>query len=212
MGLVWRPLNKPKEGKEEEFKKLFTALNSKQAIEAGVEELLGKFLRISTAPYETLNAPMVGRDREATQWAKSKFELRPDKALPLEAFMAAMENFYVIELLERHDGIPVYVGGADEPHVFGATFLKDCEVVAGEEILDEAYTSKLAEDAFDYGTRLMEKADVYAKENNLEYLKDVIMPPDEDEETPISKTHIVYSAAKWLLWWSSRGHGYEANF
>ncbi len=212
MGLVWIPLNKPEVGKEEEFEKLFLKLSSKQATEVGVEELLGKFLRISTAPYETLNAPRVGSDDKATEWAKSKFELRPDKALPLEAFMAAMENFYVIELLERHDGLPVYVGGTDEPHVFGATFMKNCEEVVNEEMLDEAYTSKLAGDAFDYGTRLMAKADAYAKENNLQYLKDTVMPPEGEEDSPIGKTHIVYSAAKWLLWWSSRGHGYEANF
>ena len=200
MGLVWIPLNKPKEGSEEEFEKLFLQLNTKEASDNDVQALLSQFLRISIAPYETLNAPRVGHDDRATEWAKTKFELRPDKALPLDAFMKAMENFYVVELLDRHDGIPVYTGGTSEPHVFGATFLKNCEEVVNEEMLDEAYTSKLAGDAFDYGTRLMEKADTFAKANNLEYLKDKLMAPDEEEETLIGKTHIVYSAAKWLLW------------
>lgn len=212
MGLVWIPLNKPEVGKEEEFEKLFLQLNKKEVSDNDVQALLSQFLSISKAPYETLNAPRVGRDDKATEWAKSKFDLRPDKALTLDAFMTAMKDFYVVELLDRHDGIPVYTGGTSEPHVFGATFLKNCEEIVNGYMLDEAYTSKLASEAFDYGTRLMEKADTFAKANNLEYLKDKVMPPDEEEETVLGKTHIVFSAAKWLLWWGKRGHGYEANF
>lgn len=64
----------------------------------------------------------------------------------------------------------------------------------------------------DFGKRLMSIADEYASEYGSHYLKDQREAPDVIEETPESNAHIMYAAAKWLLWWGKRGHGYEADF
>jgi len=49
-----------------------------------------------------------------------------------------------------------------------------------------------------------------AVDDNLVYLKDQRIPPDD--ESMGSKIHILYSAAKWLIFYGERGHGYEADF
>ena len=52
----------------------------------------------------------------------------------------------------------------------------------------------------------------YATQNNIIYLKNQRIRPDFDEDSAESKAHIMFSAAKWLLWWGERGYGYEADF
>lgn len=79
-------------------------------------------------------------------------------------------------------------------------------------MVNEAWESKLANETLNYGERLMLIADRLAKENNLEYLKTQRLPPDTDEESIESKLHIVYSLAKWLIFYGKNGHGYEADF
>ena len=58
----------------------------------------------------------------------------------------------------------------------------------------------------------MSVADKVAKENNLEHLKEQRLPPETDEDSLESKLHIVYSVAKWLMFYGKNGHGYEADF
>ena len=58
----------------------------------------------------------------------------------------------------------------------------------------------------------MDIANEYAKENNCEYLRDQRVPPDLDNDKPECKAHVLFSAAKWLIWWGERGHGFEADF
>ena len=72
--------------------------------------------------------------------------------------------------------------------------------------------TKLADETLDYGNRLMSAADKLAKEKNLEYLKIQRLPPDTDEDSIESKLHIVFSLAKWLIFYGKNGHGYEADF
>jgi len=79
-------------------------------------------------------------------------------------------------------------------------------------LVNEAWETKLADDVFHYGQRLMAAADRIARENNLEYLKERRLPPDTNEDSIESKLHIVYSLAKWLIFYGKNGHGYEADF
>ena len=58
----------------------------------------------------------------------------------------------------------------------------------------------------------MHKADLLAKEYSLEYLKTQRLPPDSDSNSIESKLHIVFSLAKWLIFYGRNGHGYEAHF
>ena len=224
MGLDWKPLNKPKKGMENEFKNLFEILDGRKKTKLSFfDKILGKksynetevqnrFFEISTTPYETLNAPRVGFDTKATEWAKQNFENRTDKAQNYEEFMKEMYGYWVVDLVELQDGIPTYIALHDEAHVFRGKFLDDCEKIMGPELYNEAYSSKLAEEAIDYGNRILSLANTYAKENNLEHLRNVRNPPDADEFSPESLVHILYSSAKWVKWWGERGHGYEAYF
>jgi hypothetical protein len=79
-------------------------------------------------------------------------------------------------------------------------------------LVNEAWDTKLAEATLDYGQRLMTVADRIANENNLQFLKDQRLPPEKDEGSIESKLHIVYSLAKWLIFYGKNGHGYEADF
>ncbi len=62
-------------------------------------------------------------------------------------------------------------------------FLTDCVDIIGEELVNEAWESKLAKDALDYGNRLMIAADKIAVANNLTSLKEQRLPPDASEDS-----------------------------
>ena len=222
MGLDWRPLNKPHQGSEKEYGEIFEILSGRKKPDVSLidklfgkqksqEDILKRFLEISSPAYETLKAPRVGKDEKANDWAKKQFENRSDKSLTLENFVKQMDGFYVLDLVPECDGMPVYIAIHDEAHVFRAQFLKDCEEIIGEEMMGEAYTSQLAGQALDFGERLFSLAEKYAIENNCLFLKDQ-KSPTGDEGSPESKAHILFSASKWLIFWGKRGHGYEASF
>jgi hypothetical protein len=222
MGLDWKPMNRPKPGREKEYEDIFLTLQKKEETlffsklfgkkQKDKERLLESFFDMSIPAYETLDAPRVGFDDNATEWAKGQYEFREAKGLSLEEFLRQMYGYYVVELVPEHDGIPLYIAPHYEPHVFRAQFLRDCEQIIGERMLEMAYTSQLAHGAIIFGQQIMSIADDYAAQNNIIYLKYQRMLPDFDENSAESKAHIIFSAAKWLLWWGERGHGYEADF
>lgn len=217
-------MNKPHSGYEVEYKRVFKLLTSEEKQEIGFidklkgkkelsnDELLEKFLSISSTAYETLNAPQVGLNEEATKWAESQFEKREDQSLTIDGFMQQMQGYYVLDLVAECDGLPMYIAMHDEAYVFRAQFLNDCENILGAELSEMAYESKLAGESLDYANRLMVVAEQYAKENNCVELMYERKPPETDEDSPESKAHILFSAAKWLIFWSSKGHGMEADF
>ena len=224
MGLDWKPLNKPLAGYEDEYRRLFMQLSGAEKPKMSIldkllgkqhpsrESLLDRFLEISSTAYETLNAPQVGIDSKATEWAASKFQYRQDQSLTLDQFMTQMHGYYVVELVPECDGIPVYIAGHDEAHIFRAQFLVDCEEILGQDIFESAYQSKLAKETREYADELMTIAERYAAQHDCSYLKDRRTPPEGDMHTPQAKAHILFSAAKWLRYWSDRGHGMEADF
>lgn len=224
MGLDWKPMNKPHSGNEDEYRRLFKLLTGeeKQKIsfidklngkkELDRDELLNQFLSISSTAYETLNAPQVGIDEKATKWAKSQFPNREDKSLTESEFMSQMHGFYILDLVPECDGLPKYNAMHHEAYVFRAQFLNDCEEILGPELFNKAYESKLKEETLEYATQLMELAENYASTHNCLNLKDERIPPDVEEDSAEAKAHILFSAAKWLKFWSSRGHGLEADF
>jgi hypothetical protein len=115
-------------------------------------------------------------------------------------------------LAEELDGVPVYIAMEQDENVFRGSFLQDCKDLIGEDLLSEAWNTKFAEEALGYGQQLMTLADKFAFENNMLYLKEQRMPPDTDEESLESKIHILYAAAKWLIFYGKNGHGFEADF
>ena len=118
----------------------------------------------------------------------------------------------MIELAKEQDGVPVYIALDQDENVFRGQFLQDCVTLIGEDLVNEAWNTKMADETLDYGNRLMEVADEIANQHNLEYLKSQRLPPDQDEDAIESKLHILFSLAKWLIFYGKNGHGYEADF
>ncbi len=223
MGLDWKPMGKPKPGSEERFNQLYRLIQGidkpslsfldklKGKKGPTKEVLLAEWFSIQIPSYETISAPKVNRDAVAGQWLKEKYEAS-DKTVPFEKFAKDADGYYVIELAPESDGIPVYIAMHADRNVFRAQFLKDCEDIIGKELLNEAWETKLAEPALQYGQQLMKIADQIALENNLQAIKDQRLPPDVDEDSVESKLHIIYAASKWLIYYGGKGHGYEADF
>lgn len=223
MGLDMRPMGKPRPGFEKRYVSIFRMIESDNIPEPGLldrirgkksptkEELLQEWFANQIQSYETIKAPKVGRDKTADAWLQEQYNRLSEKP-SWEAFLTNHEGFYVIELAEEHDGVPVYISMNQDRNVFRGQFLQDCTDLIGEELVSEAWESKLAPATLDYGKRLMDKADQIATANELEYLKQQRRPPDSDENSIESKLHIMYPLAKWLIFYGKNGHGYEADY
>ena len=223
MGLDMRPMGKPKSGFEKRFVEIYK-LVSQDAIPQPTfieklkgkkaptkEELLQEWFNIQIQSYETIKAPQVGKDKEANEWILTKYNELEQKP-PLNKFLKEYEGYYVIELAREQDGVPVYISHGQDENVFRGQFLQDCEDLIGEDLVSEAWNTKMADETLDYGNRLMKEADKLAEQNNLQYLKSQRFPPDVDEQSIESKLHILFSLAKWLQFYGENGHGYEADF
>lgn len=223
MGLDMRPMGKPQPGFEKRFVDIFEMLKEDKVPQPSFldklkgkkyptkEDLLQEWFANQIQTYETIKAPRVGRDKEADEWIKDKYNQLQQKP-PLEQFLKENEGYYVIELAKEQDGVPVYRAMGQDENVFRGQFLQDCIDLIGEDLVNEAWETKLADDTLDYGNRLMTVADKIAQERDLAYLKNQKHPPETDEDTIESKLHIVYSLAKWLIFYGKNGHGYEADF
>jgi hypothetical protein len=223
MGLDMRPMGKPKPGFEKRYHEIFEMISKDNIPQPSFldklkgkkyptkDELLQEWLANQIQTYETIKSPRVGRDKEAEEWIVNKYNELQQKP-PLEQFLKEYDGYYVIELSKEQDGVPVYIAMGQDENVFRGQFLQDCIDLIGEDLVNEAWETKLADATLDYGQRLMTIADRIANENNLQYLKDQRLPPDTELESIESKLHIVYSLAKWLIFYGKNGHGYEADF
>ncbi|GAA1814510.1 hypothetical protein GCM10009682_39480 [Luedemannella flava] len=125
MGLDWNPGNKAAPGCEAEFADLFRRLTDPDG-DAADDGDVQRFFAISVSAFETLNAPVVGRDPEADAWARQlRRELGRDESE--EEFLAGMAGFAVLPLVAPCDGLPRYTngspGGYVEQYSFRAQFL-----------------------------------------------------------------------------------------
>ena len=235
MGLDWNPLGKPKPGMEAEFYRLLGQLGKAEhwvqpvpfhfenIDESKKDALLDRFFAIQISPYETLNPPRVGRDAKADAWILSKYDDAPNKPPTKEEWLKKFNGFYAMELLPECDGLPVYsnysLGSYWERWSFRAQFLdRFCEDVLGETLLTEAFLNHLPDQLADYGKRLMNCARAYAKIHDVSHILTARRFSREEEAagvdsaSPLYKTHIIASAARWAAFWSSRGHGMTTDY
>lgn len=175
------------------------------------EELLQEWFANQVSSYETIKAPKVGTDIIADNWMLHKYS-ETNKSAPPADFLQQNKGYYVIDLAPELDGVPVYIAMGQDRNVFRAEFLKDCKNIIGDELLHKAWETQLAPEVLKYGNRLMAIADDVAAKNNLLYLKEQRDPPGADEDSLESKIHILYAAAKWLMFYGKNGHGVEASF
>lgn len=217
------PMGKPQPGFEKRFVEIFEMLTQNKIPQPSFwdklkgkkiptrEELLEEWQANQISSYETIKAPRVGRDEEANMWIMAKYN-PAEQEMTQEQFIKQYDGYYVIELAKEKDGVPMYIAVEQDENVFRGQFLQDCVDIIGEDLVNEAWGTKFANDALDYGNRLMAVADKLAVTHNLAYLKTQRLPPDVDEDTIESKLHIVFSLARWLIFYGKNGHGYEADF
>ena len=213
MGLDMRPLSKPKAGKEQRFYELYSLIPSENLSPDQRAQLLEEWFALGIPSYETIKAPQVGRDAQADAWLREQYDAddNPDKP-PFDEVYQDYQGYYVIELAPEQDSVPVYRAFGQDENVFRGQFLADCQELIGEDLLNEAWSNHLAEEAVDYAHRLIAAVTPTAQQHGLEYLKGQYKPPEAEPESLESQLHIVYSLARWLIFYGSRGHGYEADF
>ncbi len=224
MGLDWNPIGKPKTGFEEEFERLFKRLGELPANVGWFEKfrrrLKGvdrdaidrRWHEIQITPYETLQAPQVGFSDAATEWALSRFAEMKDPKPSQEEFLEEMNGYYVLDLVPKCDGIPWYSNGGMgyvEKFSFRAQFLCNSEHIIGANTLEKCYVSCLAPGLQALGHELRASALSYSVREGVAHVEHIDQL-DFQDETPESNAHILFSAARWCEYWSSRGHGLEA--
>lgn len=218
-----RPMGKAKPGFEKRFVEIFNILESGTIPELtsseklrgmkkpSQDDLLKEWFENQISTYETLKAPRVGYDEIANEWLDKK-RLELDENISKEQFIEENKGYYVLELAPEKDGVPVYISLGQDENVFRGQFLYECEDILGPDLVGEAWQTKLAEDTLDFGRRLMSKGEKIANQHNLQYLKNQRMPPEDSEDSIVQKVHIIFSLAKWLIFYGENGHGYQADY
>ena len=217
MEFEWNPLGKPKPGCEAEFLRLFKLMRSLRAIEPDAiirSALDRRWNEIQVSPYETLLAPRVGIDAAANSWALARFRAWRKPTQTESEFMHEMQGFFVLPLVPRCDGLPVYSNGGNghvESFSFRAQLLRDCEEIVGHTTLRQCYRSCLAPILQGLGEDLQALAMHYAEMRGVNHVEGVLRPAFK-EGSAEQKAHIVFAAAKWCKYWSDRGHGLAAHW
>lgn len=227
MGLDWRPFPKAKPGFEDEYLRIMDDLveeepakfswreflfgSKKEPKYVDRDKLLEELKAVSISAYETLGAPRVGYDESANAWAREEYETQ-DLKISFEEYLEEIKGYNVVDLVSDNDGVQVYHNYGTDPQIFRADWLKECHPVISKAIINEAYEIHTAQESIDFGQRLMAIADEYAQKHNVLHMKNVEEGPDIETSSPELIAHIIYCAAKWLIWWGENGHGYEADY
>ncbi|MEP5760949.1 MAG: hypothetical protein ABJ327_16880 [Litoreibacter sp.] len=187
-----------------------------------IDAATARFEEISQSAGVTLNAPTVGRDAAADEWAQQAFR---NGWLQAQSETDAVEHYkglHVFDLLPTCDGFPVYSPstydkGFDLPTLNGTLiaaynndplYSDDIE----ESLTTGLYGTLLATELAAWGVRLRKWADSYARTHGFE---DVLGDRDFDLDAhtdPEICLHIIDQAARWAAFWSGRGHGAEPIF
>ncbi|MDX3775755.1 hypothetical protein QE250_16705 [Chromatiaceae bacterium AAb-1] len=213
MGLDLNPLGKASAGNEEEFEQLFLDIGISSGDER--QKKINRWFEIQLSPYETLNTPRIGIDKEATNWVLEHFRKPEETSETEEEHIQRYYGQYLPQLTPASDGVPIYSNSAINAAAIysfrGQFIVDDCAEIVGEGIVNRLYTSLLAKDLVQLGEDLYQVAEQYSKENNVEFTEN-IATSDAEDKTPELNAHILFSAAKWCKFWGSRGHGFEADY
>jgi hypothetical protein len=211
MGLDWNPGPKAKPGCETEFEKLWHDLQRKSCLNRPVK--VRRFGEITRTAFDTLNAPTVGTDPQATEWAHRQFERRINKALTEEQFVGAMNGFRVLELAPKCDGLPRYTngspGGYVEAYAFRGQFLRDCTEIIGEQLVDSAWGSKPPLETITYGHELLARTGTFAATHGIDL--GTVQTANDPDSTGFH-LDVVNAAGRWCVFWGQLGHWLEAYF
>lgn len=223
MGLDWLPGNKPKPGHEAECAELVRKLSEPEAESGGLafwkkreglteeerEDVRERFFEISVTAFETLDAPQVGHDSHATEWARKRILAdNPDMSdADLQAALDETAGYYVLDLVPPCDGIPIYSNGPlgyVENYSFRADILKSCLDVIDEDLLERGFSNLMQDQFLEYGRTLIRKAEEAAAANGID-IENLVFEDDDDESLEFH-IHVVLCAGRWCVFWAERGH------
>ncbi len=208
MGLDWNPGNRAKPGLEAEHEAIVRSI--KDGSVADREAALARFHEISSSAYETLEAPRVGYDDEATGWARKIYQQQQPE-LPEAEWLEQYKGYYALELVPPCPGLPRYTNAPItdvEAFSFRAEFLRDCIDMIGEKLFEQAYELKFPAELMAYGKQLIAKAEHKAAQHGIDLTK----LSDEPDEGIESQLDIVLSAGRWCVFWAERGHMLEPYY
>ena len=203
-----------KPGHEREWREL---LERSFADEKLSEAEVARFQEISIPGYQRIGAPRVGYDSSANDWLlEARKPKTPEEAA---AVLKEFEGYYVVRLV-KCDGVPEYSNGgmydgADET-TFRGSFLKNCEDVLDNDLLNDAWNHKLSDEAVVYGKTLLAAADAAEAAGQTLRRRSLLSRlglAKEPEPIPIAdQMDIVRSAGRWFVFWGERGHPIRAWF
>jgi hypothetical protein len=203
MGLDWQPDHKSMSGFEAEFEQIKAKLEKGRRF--GRRKLEKRFEEISISPYETLRAPRVGRDDEATAWIMDRYPDRAQKEWSEEWWLNEFDGYYVLDLAPACDGLPRYTNGGLGEYIeafsFRAAFLEDCEDIL-EDTYYEAYNPRSPAELIEYGKSLIAKAEDYSRTHDIGLTK----LDTEDVDGDGFRLDVVLSAGRWCIYWGEQGH------
>lgn len=210
MGLDWNPANKPVPGREQEYEVLRAALEAAAADTDDdpdeESEASRLFFAATISAFDTLNAPTVGIDQNANDWARERYE-EGEKNEPYESWFERVRGLRLVHLVPDCPGVPRYSNGSPagyvEPFSFRAQFLTLCEDIIGSEVLEQCFESKTPAELVEFGA--------FLKSAGLEYAAraGVAIPPvsaEFDEDAPEWRADILIAAGEWCIFWGERGH------
>lgn len=238
MGLDINILPKPKSGHEAEFEeiwhqfhgragpsektkgfwqKLWRIVSDKGSDAKSSQDLEQRFFEISVPAYEAIGAPIVGKDQEADNWFRASLKERIANGEDVNeaAEFSEMTGYFALQAMPDCDGFPIYTyaylyEGVDRTS-FRGKFLDGCDAVLDRQIINQAWEPMLAKEFGAWGLALSKAAEGFADANNLSHIlnnKPLQPGPGTAEEA----LHIVDQAARWVNYWSSRGHGSDPFF
>lgn len=232
MGLDWNPAYRARAGRELEFaaaKSALTQVLARSPLQAWFTDALATrfnigrtasqrqadFDAVAITPYETLQAPRVGSDAEATNWARTEYDRLTIKPMSLDAYLQKMQGYYVLALVAECDGLPVYSNGdaysGIDLYSFRGQFLKDCTKCLGKKLINEAWEEREAPALLGYAKALLSAAQSFAEQHaTTEWL--TRREPPETDDGAAHETHVAASAARWCRFWAERGHGLEPYY
>jgi hypothetical protein len=167
---------------------------------------------ISVTPQQVLGAPRIGRDLQADDWYRDQRRAQGWNERRVAEGLFLMRGYYVVDLAPPCDGLSDYSNGQAfgpvERYSFRAELLNDLEHILGTELVEAAYHSKHADELVEFGQRLLDCADRFARQMRIDPSR---RPAGQfHAESPLWQHDIIRSAGRWALYWGSRGHGLHA--
>ena len=158
---------------------------------------------------ETLDAPVVGKDEAANAWALKAIRRRDGESE--EALIERAVGYRVLELVRDDcDGLSKYsacgMGHVDETSLRGE-FLRECEDVVPEAVLERAWNVMSPREAVAYGDTLAAIVTQLKRKHGHPKLN-----PDGETFEMADKIDFLDEAARWYRFWGGQGHPIEADY